>query len=139
MRKKKILPGAGAILAAMALGAFPAGASAAEVDWGSAQLVTVEMVDDHFVPDKLVFKRGVPYRLRLVNGGADIHEFEAAEFFKAIVLRNPEVLERTRQDEVALQPKEQKDVYFVAPRPGRYKLTCPNHDWDNMVGDITVE
>ena len=109
------------------------------IDWASALLVTVQMVDDRFVPDKLVFRRGVPYRLHMENSDADIHDFTAPEFFNAIAIRNPEVLERTRQDEVSLQPKEQKDLYFVARKPGLYRLTCVNHDWDNMVGDITIE
>jgi uncharacterized cupredoxin-like copper-binding protein len=109
------------------------------VDWASAQLVTVQLVDDHFVPDKLVFRRGVPYRLHMENGGADIHDFTAPEFFNAIAIHNPEVLERTRKDEVSLQPKEQKDLYFVAQKLGVYRLVCVNHDWDNMVGEITIE
>jgi uncharacterized cupredoxin-like copper-binding protein len=122
--------------------AVPAGEAAAgtpNIDWASARLVTVEMVDDRFVPDKLVFRRGVPYRLHMENSGADIHDFTAPEFFNAIAIRNPDVLERTRQDEVSLQPKEQKDLYFVAQKPGHYRLICANHDWDNMVGDITIE
>jgi len=109
------------------------------VDWASARVVTVKMVDDKFVPDRLVFQRGIAYRLRMENDGADIHDFTAPEFFDAITIRNPEVLERTRKDEVSLQPKEQKDLYFVARKPGRYKLVCVNHDWDNMVGAITIE
>jgi uncharacterized cupredoxin-like copper-binding protein len=121
------------------LGLCHGGILAADVDWTSAQLVTVQLVDDRFVPDKLVFRRGVAYRLHLENTGADIHDFTAPEFFSAIAIRNPEVLERTRKDEVSLQPKEQKDLYFVAQKPGTYKLVCVNHDWDNMVGNITIE
>ena len=110
-----------------------------DADWANARVVNVEMIDDRFVPDKFVFQRGTPYRLHLVNAGADLHEFTAPEFLKAIAIRNPEVLEKTRPDEIALQPKEQKDLYFVAKTPGRYKLTCANHEWDNMVGDITIQ
>lgn len=124
----------------MVLGMLSIPAASTEgIDWANAQLVTVRLVDDRFVPDRLVFRRGIPYRLRLENGGADIHEFNAAEFFKEVEIGNPEVLERTQEDEIVLQPKEQKDLYFVARKPGRYRLTCPNHDWDNMIGVITVE
>lgn len=119
--------------------ASKAAAAALNVDWASARLVTVQMVDDRFVPDKLVFQRDVPYRLHMENKGTDIHEFTAPEFFHAIAIRNPDVLEQTRQDEVFLQPKERKDLYFVAKKPGLYKLICANHEWDNMVGDITIE
>ena len=113
-------------------------AQAPDIDWASAQLVTVQLVDDRFVPAKLLFRRGVPYRLHLENTGADVHEFTAPEFFKAVTIRNPEVLEQGH-NEVFLQPNEKKDLYFVAPTPGHYSLTCTNHDWDGMVGDITVE
>jgi uncharacterized cupredoxin-like copper-binding protein len=117
----------------VALAADPA------VDWASARVVTVQLVDDRFVPDRLVFQRGIPYRLRMENNGADIHDFTAPEFFKAITVRNPDIMEPTRRDEVSLQPKEQKDLFFVAQKPGQYKLMCVNHDWDNMVGVITIE
>jgi len=110
-----------------------------EVDWAKARVVNVQMIDDRFVPDRFVFQRGTAYRLHMENAGADLHEFTAPEFLKAIAIRNPEVLERTRPDEIALQPQEQKDLYFVARTPGRYKLTCANHEWDNMVGEITIE
>ena len=58
-----------------------------------AELVTVQLVDDRFVPDKLAFRSGVLYRLRLENHGKEMHEFTAPEFFKAIEVKNPEVLE----------------------------------------------
>jgi uncharacterized cupredoxin-like copper-binding protein len=113
-------------------------ANAADVDWASAQLVTVQLIDDRFVPDKLAFRRGVPYRLRLENGGKEMHEFTAPEFFKAIAVRNPEVLEQAG-NEVLLHSKEHKELYFVADKPGRYSLSCSDHDWDGMIGEITVE
>ena len=132
-----------ALALGIALGSWQGGGAAAgpsgEVDWAHVRVVTVQMVDDRFVPDKLVFQSGAAYRLHLVNAGSDLHEFTAPEFLKAIAIRNPDVLEPTRSDEIVLQPKEQKDLYFVARGPGRYKLVCANHDWDNMVGEITIE
>ncbi|HEV2007995.1 MAG TPA: hypothetical protein VGQ88_04645 [Burkholderiales bacterium] len=57
-------------LAAAALLAFAFWhALAADADWSRAVAVTVRLVDERFVPDSLVFKRGVPYRLRLENTG----------------------------------------------------------------------
>jgi uncharacterized cupredoxin-like copper-binding protein len=113
--------------------------TAADIDWANAHIVNVQMIDDRFIPDKFVFRRGAAYRLHLENSGADLHEFTAPEFLKAVAIRNPEVLERTRQDEIVLQPNEQKDLYFVARDPGQYRLTCANHEWDNMAGEITIE
>lgn len=112
-------------------------AAAADVDWSLARPVTVKLIDERFVPDALVFEHGVPYRLRLENTGHHMHEFTAPEFLKAVVVRNPEVLEAAK-NELLLQPGEHKDLYFVAPSAGRYGLTCADHDWDGMTGSITV-
>jgi uncharacterized cupredoxin-like copper-binding protein len=103
-----------------------------------AELVTVQLIDDRFVPDKLAFRSGVLYRLRLENHGKEMHEFTAPEFFKTIEVKNPEVLE-PGLPEVLLHPSESKDLYFVARQSGRYPLTCADHDWDGMVGEIVVQ
>ena len=90
------------------------------------------------MPEKLTFRRGVPYRLRLENRGTEMHEFTAPEFLKTVDVRNPEVLEQAG-NEVLVHPKDQKELYFVANKPGRYPLICADHDWDGMIGEITVE
>ena len=139
---KRVLP-AGVAALGIALGTFRGDLAAADppapsVDWSRAELVTVQMVEDRFIPNQFRFRHGVPYRLHLENNGSEMHEFTAPEFFKAIVVKNPEVLER-EQNEVLLHPNERKDLYFVAPKPGHYALICADHDWDGMKGDITVE
>jgi uncharacterized cupredoxin-like copper-binding protein len=113
-------------------------AHAADADAQRAQLVTVGLLDDQFVPDKLAFRAGVPYRLRLENRGKEMHEFTAPEFLKTVEVKNPEVLEQAG-NEVLVQPGKAKELVFVAKKPGRYPLTCADHDWDGMVGEITVE
>lgn len=113
-------------------------ATAAAQPWAEAQLVVVHLIDDRFVPDKLAFKAGALYRLRLENDGREMHEFTAPEFFKSIEVKNPEVLEEGLP-EILLQPGDRKDLYFVARQPGRYPLTCADHDWDGMIGEIAVE
>ena len=105
---------------------------------GAEERMAVRLIEDRFVPDKLVFRHGVEYRLELRNDGKEMHEFTAPEFFKAVDIRNPEVLERA-VPEVLLQPGERKELRFVARQPGRYPLTCADHDWDGMVGEIVVE
>jgi uncharacterized cupredoxin-like copper-binding protein len=102
------------------------------------ELVTVQLVDDQFLPEKLRFRAGIAYRLRLENNGTHLHEFTAPEFLKAIEVKNPEVLEQG-QHEVLLQPRERKELVFVARDAGRYPLLCADHDWDGMVGEITIE
>ena len=78
--------------------------------------VTVDLVDYRFVPDRLVFRRGVAYRLHLENKGGEQHEFTAPEFLKAVEIENPEVV-GTYGTEIVLQPGERKDLRFIARQP----------------------
>lgn len=113
-------------------------ASEANLGWSNAQLVTVHLIDDRFIPDKLSFRHDVRYHLRLKNDGTSMHEFTAPEFLKAIDVMNADALE-PEGNGMVLQPEQQKDLYFVPRKPGQYGLTCADHDWDGMVGEITVE
>lgn len=125
------------LVAAVAWASAPA-AGAARIDWARARLVAVTAVDYRFVPNHLVFRRGVAYRLHVVNRGRELHELNAHDFFKTVAIRNPAALDQDRV-ELVLQPGEQKDLWFVAKRPGRYDMRCPDHDWAGMTGDITVK
>jgi uncharacterized cupredoxin-like copper-binding protein len=111
--------------------------NAAAVDWSKAQTVTVVTTEYAFTPSSLTFHSGVTYRLHLDNRGKETHEFTAPEFFKAIRMRNPKIVNADRV-EIVIQPGEQKDLFFVAKQPGSYQLTCSDHDWAGMVGDITI-
>ena len=133
------MPRAALLALLMSLAAFAASAaSTAEVDWAKAERITVVMTEYEFKPSALTFRHGVPYLLHLENQGKELHEFTAATFFKTVSVRNPEVLANSGQ-EVVVRPHETKDVYFVADRPGHFPLACADHDWEGMVGDITVE
>ena len=113
-------------------------ARAAEVDWSAARLVSLTTVEYTFEPNHLVFRHDVAYRLHIENHGRELHELTAPDFFKAVELRNPAVLNRERT-EIVLQPGAQKDLYFVALRPGHYDMWCADHDWAGMTGAITIE
>jgi uncharacterized cupredoxin-like copper-binding protein len=99
--------------------------------------VDVLLVDDEFKPDKLKFTQDVRYRLHLANHGKDTHEFTAPTFFATADIENPAALNR-EHTEIVLQPGETKDLLFTPRRPGDYDLRCSDHDWDGMVGGITV-
>jgi uncharacterized cupredoxin-like copper-binding protein len=101
-------------------------------------LVDIVMVDDKFVPDHLIFRQGVSYRLHLVNHGNDTHEFTAPTFFASADIHSPGALNRERT-EVVVDPGGAKDVFLTPRRAGTYDLHCSDHDWDGMVGGITVE
>lgn len=108
------------------------------VDWSKARPVTVQMVDDSFVPDHLSFQHGVPYRLHLENRGKDLHEFTAPEFFADALVRNAGALANGGK-EVVVQSGQQADVDLMPMKPGTFKLICADHDWDGMVGEIIVK
>jgi uncharacterized cupredoxin-like copper-binding protein len=42
------------------------------------------------------------------------------------------------QEEIDIPAGEQRDLVFVAEKPGSFKLRCPDYDWDGMVGEIVV-
>jgi len=100
--------------------------------------ITVIMQDYAFVPQTLVLQHGAAYRLHLENRGEELHEFHAAEFWKAAKVADPSALNAER-DEVVVQPGQTKDVEFIAPPAGHYRLYCPDHDWAGMVGAIMVK
>ncbi len=123
----------------LALGcAVLASAASAATDWSKAELVTVRTVEYRFIPDHLSFRHGIAYRLHLRNDGSELHEFTAPEFLKAIEIGNPEVL-GGYGSEIVLQPHQEKDLYFIARQPGRYRLICADHDWAGMTGEIVIE
>jgi uncharacterized cupredoxin-like copper-binding protein len=91
-----------------------------------------------FSPATLTFKRGVAYRLHLENHGKELHEFHAPDFFKAVELGDPAVLNADRT-EILIHPGEAKDLTFVPKKAGNYKLICSDHDWAGMTGSITIK
>lgn len=104
----------------------------------SIATINVTMIDYKFVPDRLIFQHDVRYRLHLENHGKETHEFTAPIFFATAKIDNPEVLNRQRS-EIVLQPGDVKDVFLTVGKPGTYDLRCADHDWNGMVGGITVQ
>lgn len=104
----------------------------------SIATINVTMIDYKFVPDRLIFQHDVRYRLHLENHGKETHEFTAPVFFATAKIDNPEVLNRQRS-EIVLQPGDVKDVFLTVGKPGTYDLRCADHDWNGMVGGITVQ
>jgi len=98
----------------------------------------VTMIDYRFMPDHLTFQHGMHYRLHLENRGKETHEFTAPVFFATAKIDNPDVLNRERT-EVVMQPGDVKDVFLTPGKPGTYDLRCSDHDWNGMVGGITVQ
>ena len=138
MRKKSALAakaGRLCLLASVLLASVLLGLAAAAP---APVTVTVTMVDYRFEPDHLTFQHDVHYRLHLENHGKETHEFTAPLFFATAQIDNPDVLNRERT-EVVMQPGDVKDVFLTPGKPGTYDLRCADHDWDGMVGGITVK
>ncbi len=96
------------------------------------------MVDDRFEPDHLTFHAGQTYALHLENHGKDMHEFTAPAFLKASTIKDTSKL-ASRGTDIVVQPGKSVTILLTAPPKGHYDLTCADHDWDGMVGDITVD
>jgi plastocyanin len=72
------------------------------------------------------------------NHGKETHEVTAPTFFGTTEIDNPEVLNR-EHTEVVMQPGDVKDLLLTPHKPGTYDLRCSDHDWNGMIGGITVE
>ena len=75
--------------------------------------------------------------MHLVNKGRQTDEFAARVLFATAKIDNPDVLNR-EHTEILMQPGETKDLFLTHGAPGTYDLRCSDHDWDGMVGGITV-
>nr|WP_294512039.1 cupredoxin domain-containing protein [uncultured Rhodopila sp.] len=117
--------------------AFAAPALAAN-PWAQARVVTVVMVDNQFEPDHLTFHSGQPYELRLENRGKDMHEFTAPAFLKAAKVRDKRKLANGGTD-IVVSSGTSVRIFLIPGPKGHYDLTCADHDWDGMVGGITVD
>jgi uncharacterized cupredoxin-like copper-binding protein len=104
----------------------------------TAATINLTMVDYRFNPDHLTFRHDVRYRLHMENHGKETHEVTAPTFFATATIENPDVLNR-EHTEVVMQPGDVKDMYLTAHKPGTYDLRCSDHDWNGMVGGITVD
>ena len=105
--------------------------------WAHRQVVTVVMVDDRFEPDHMTFEHGKPYELRLENQGKHLHEFTAPAFLNAATIKDKTLLANAGKD-IVVQPGKATQVLLIAPAAGHYDLVCADHDWEGMVGSITV-
>jgi uncharacterized cupredoxin-like copper-binding protein len=125
------------VRAALAAALARAGALAAAP--ARADDVVVRLVDDRFEPAELVLEHAKAYRLRFENVGREMHEFKAPAFFAAARITGGADAMTPDRSELIVQPGQSKQIELTAPAArGSYELTCPDHDWDGMVGKITV-
>jgi uncharacterized cupredoxin-like copper-binding protein len=106
--------------------------------WSHAEVVNEVMFDNHFEPDHLTFHSGQPYELHLENRGKDMHEFTAPTFLAAAKVRDKRLLANGGTD-IVVQSGKSVRIFLIPGPKGQYDLTCADHDWDGMVGGITVD
>ena len=99
--------------------------------------VTVVMVDNKFEPDHVVFHSRQPTDLTLENRGKDMHEFTAPEFLKASTIEDKKLLSNGGTD-IVVHPGQTVHIHLTPGPAGDFKLICADHDWDGMVGSISV-
>jgi len=68
------------------------------------------MIEYELVPRELRFRRGIPYRLHVVNAGKEGHDFTAPDFFISVQLKNTDALNESGAS-VFLQPGQTIDIY----------------------------
>jgi uncharacterized cupredoxin-like copper-binding protein len=112
--------------------------TAASIDWARAQRVEIRMMEYEFIPNQLILRHGVPYRLHLSNTGKEGHDFTAPQFFTSVIVENIEALSESKTS-VFLQPEQTVDIYFIAQNAGLFAPRCADHDWAGMTATIIVE
>ena len=100
--------------------------------------MTVVLRDNRFEPATIVFHSGQSYDLRLENHGKEMHEFTAPAFLKASTIPDNHLLSNAGTD-IVVQSGKSVVIGLIAPAKGHYDLICSDHDWDGMIGAITVE
>lgn len=115
-------------------------------DWSRMQNASVVMQEYSYQPEILRFKAGVPYKLELLNNGKSKHYFTAPDFFKAIASRKVQSnadgeIKAPYFSALEVYPGRSLDLYFIAVKPGTYKLHCSiaGHEEQGMHGSIVIE
>lgn len=118
----------------------------AAVDWSEMETVSVALTEFSFSPATLVFREGVPYKLKIANKGKMKHYFVSEAFFKAIATRK---LQSNTDGEIkapyfsAIEvfPGRSLDLYFIPVKTGTYDLVCTmeGHAEEGMRGHIRIE
>lgn len=116
-----------------------------DTDWTKIQTLNVSLEEYKFIPDKMIFRIGIPYKLVLKNNGKEKHYYTAQDFFKSIALRKVQTkdgeVKANYLTAVEVYPNKEIEIYFVPIKEGNFELTCTieGHSEKGMVGKIIVE
>jgi len=132
----------GLVLSALMFGAAHAQPAAppASTDWSNAQVVEVDLDSYSFTPKSLHLKAGTPYRLHFVNKASKGHNFDAPEFFAALVV-SPADQAKVADGKIELDGGASADIQVVPSVPGTYPVKCSHfmHSTLGMSGEAVIE
>ena len=98
----------------------------------------VVMVDYKFIPDHLISSMTCIIACTWKTTARKPTNSPHRRFLRTAKIDNPDILNHERS-EIVVQPGETKDLFLTPGKPGTYDLRCADHDWDGMVGGITVQ
>ena len=102
-------------------------------------IVSVQLANFRFSPDRIMLDQGRDYVLRLHNVAGGGHDFTATEFLAAAAVA-PASRGWIRRGSVEVPPGAVREIVLTAPAAGRYKVRCTHrfHRMLGMSGTITV-
>ncbi len=118
------------------------------VDWNGAEKLVMYFSSYKLQPNKIAFKAGEAYEMRLVNEEKKPHSFKAAQFFRAIAVHNITLLGKDglvvnnpRIERISLPPGAVVQLHFVAVKKGEFEISCdePVHATQGMTAEFTID
>jgi plastocyanin len=132
---------AGLMVSAMLGGAgYAHAAGSSSVDWANAQKVEIDLDSYSFTPKSLHLKKDTPYRLHFVNKASKVHNYDAPEFFAALVI-SPSDQAKVAEGKVELDGGASSDIKAVPSVAGTYSVRCSHfmHSTFGMTGEAVIE
>jgi plastocyanin len=115
-------------------------AGSSSVDWANAQIVEIDLDSYSFTPKSLHLKKDTPYRLHFVNKASKGHNYDAPEFFAALVI-SPSDQAKVADGKVELDSGASADIKAVPSVAGTYSVRCAHfmHSTFGMAGEAVIE
>ena len=117
----------------------------ADINWQQAPIISIQMGDNHFVPEDITLKLNQPYRLILNNiSDQATHNITSLPFFHAIVLKNITVagvtINTPHLHNLTMRPNSISKLFLVPIKKGELEFHCavPGHKESGMEGFITI-
>jgi uncharacterized cupredoxin-like copper-binding protein len=120
----------------------------AAINWEKAEKLVMYFSSFKLQPNKIHFKTGQPYEMRLINEENKTHSFKSPLFFRAIAVhhitllgKEPLIVNNPRIERISLPPGAAVQLHFIPVKTGEYEIYCdePVHATQGMTAEFTVE